>query len=178
MLGRWWQSKNSPFWHHRQPRERQSERVLGLSPTPGASWLQLLCFCPGDQQHLPHCPSVVPQRTEEVVCPLAKSRACGRTHGEKPIRPGPSHLTAKGQWSQGQREERCFLTSSRLPFCRLSRRVPYALEQPVAWNLWDLVVNSLGYPSPFSPWYLCWQEHKINTPASLVDESWEGDTTE
>lgn len=39
----------------------------------------------------------------------------------------------------------------------------YALEQPVAWNLWDLVVSSLGYPSPFSPWYLCWQEHKINT---------------
>lgn len=55
----------------------------------------------------------------------------------------------------------------------------YALEQPMAWNLWDLVVNSLGYPSPFSPWYLCWQEHKINTPASLVYEFWgEGDTTE
>lgn len=97
-------------------------------------------------------------------------RACERTHRRKPINPGPKPSDSY-RLMESRAEERvvfphllqdCFLLPAASPDWWL-----YVLEQPVAWNLWGLVVSSLGYPSPFSPWYVCWQEHKINTPASL-----------
>lgn len=92
------------------------------------AWVPLLgpscLFCPGDQQHLPHCPSAVPQDTwEGGLSSGQKAEPVKGYTGQSPSDLGPNHLIAKGRWSQGQREEWCFLTSSRLASCRLSRTV-------------------------------------------------------
>lgn len=113
-----------------------SEGVLGLSSTLDASWVQLLCFCP-------RCPSVVPQDTWGGGLSSGQKAEPMKGHiGESPSGLGPNQRITKGRRSQGQREEWCFLTSSRLASCRLSRTVALCLEQPVAWNLWDLVVRA------------------------------------
>lgn len=100
-----------------------------------------------------------------------KLGACGRHTGKSPSGMSPNSLTAKGWWSQGaEGREDDSLPPPCLPPAAAPEGRLHALEQPVAWNLWDLVVSSQWYSSPCRPWHLCWQEHKINTLASTFFE--------
>ena len=66
-----------------------------------------------------------PRTAEKVVCPLAKTEPVKGCIGGSLSVLGPNHRMAKRPWSQGQREEGSFLTSSRLVSCCLSSMVAF-----------------------------------------------------